>query len=163
MAASGASPTQVSSERRVEMKKFLRVFAWSLPLVALLVLFFIWPRIHEDRPECPHDYPEAYPTTLISDKITNVPEYHDCQRFLVKDDHGGLKYDSLEAIFVRYKLDTLYRNHMRNPDARLQGGVSASTEFEPQGLLVVGQVLSYGDYAPLGIKTGSDCLVLSWN
>jgi len=151
------------------MKKLLRFVAWLLPLAAVILMVIMWPKWHtlrEGRPECPHDYPTDDPNSknhfLIPGVITNVPEYHDCQRFLVKNGNGGLKYDSLEAIFVRYELDTVYRTYRPRPDSGKLGAVPVASEFYPNGLEVVGQVLSYGDYAPLGIKTGSDCLVLHW-
>jgi hypothetical protein len=157
---------QESSERRVKMKKLLRFVSWLLPVAAVIVAVLIWPRLSEDRPECPHDWTDHDTTSTnhlsIPDAITNVPEYHDCQRFLVKNEDGNLVYDSLEAIFVRYDLETLYRIHPRSKDLESLGAVPVDSELKPNGLLVVGQVLSYGDYAPLGIKSGSDCLVLDW-
>lgn len=154
------------------MSKQLRWVAWLLPVVAVLV-FILWRNPHwwsshpEDRPECPHiwtDKDTANTNHLsIPGPIVNIPEYHDCQRFLVKNASGGLKYDSMEAIFVRYKLDSFYRSHGRRPDAPSNPSAAPTApDFDPNGFEVVGQVLSYGDYAPLGIKTGSDCLVLRW-
>ena len=132
----------------------------------MIVLITLWWSHHNDgRPECPHNWLESRTPTnhfLIPGKITNVPEYHDCQRFLVKNGEGGLKYDSLEAIFVRYELDTVYRTYWQRPDSENRGTFSVAPEINPNGLEVVGQLLSYGDYSPLGIKTGNDCLILRW-
>lgn len=41
-----------------------------------------------------------------SGPITNIPEFHDCQRFVSRD---GAKFDSLFAIFASFKLDSLTR------------------------------------------------------
>lgn len=148
------------------MKKLVKIVAWLLPLAALIIVVLIWSPLGEDRPECPHDWTDHDTALsnhlLIPGVITNVPEYHDCQRFLVKNGNGKLIYGSLEAIFVRYELDTIYRTYRPRPDSEKPGAVPVSSGFIPNGLKVVGQVLSYGDYAPLGIKTGSDCLVLDW-
>lgn len=47
--------------------------------------------------ECGHDGP-ALPSSLI-DAIKAVPEFHDCQRFIVEE-HGALRYDSVFAIYA---------------------------------------------------------------
>ncbi len=158
---------RVSPRQGVEMKKPLSFVAWLVGLGAVIVAGMIWLKHPADRPECPHDWAAADSSHtnhfLIPDLITNVAEYHDCQRFLVKDEKGGLKYDSLEAIFVRYHLDSVYGIFRGSRDEDDREAIPSVSAFKPNGLEVVGQVLSYGDYAPLGIKTGSDCLVLSWN
>jgi hypothetical protein len=83
----------------------------------------------------------------LSDPITDVPEFHDCQRFIpTPSTLGGsrspIPYDSLYAIFAAFRLDTL--------------GAFAG-EFVP-----VATVYSYGGrYDPLGIRPGFNCLVLS--
>ena len=155
------------------MKEQRRMIVWLLPVAAVLVMVLMWGAPHwwpnhtEDRPECPHTVTDFDISNtnhlLIPGPIANIPEYHDCQRFLVKNANGELKYDSMEAIFVRYKIDTIYRSFGRGLDLRnRQGAVPVASEFIANGFQVVGQVLSYGDYAPLGITSGSDCLVLQW-
>jgi hypothetical protein len=38
---------------------------------------------------------DSFPQLAVAGRITNIPEYHDCQRFVVNE-----KYDSLYAVFV---------------------------------------------------------------
>ncbi len=147
------------------MKKQLTFVAWLLGLGALMVAGIIWLKPPAGRPECPHDWTADTTDSnhfLIPGLITDVPEYHDCQRFLVKNGKGGLKYDSLEAIFVRYKLDSVYGIFRGREKPNIRDAKPSGTAYASDGFQVVGQVLSYGDYAPLGIKKGNDCLVLKW-
>jgi hypothetical protein len=132
-----------------------------------------WPRdetavLNQDlRPECPHDGmvvkllerkgEEAVLQSIpLSGPISDVPEFHDCQRFVPTQTFfqrfmaglptarpGKLLYDSLYAIFAAFRLDSL--------PAVLQGYGSP-----------VATIYSYGGrYDPLGIKPGFNCLVLS--
>ena len=88
-------------------------------------------RLHTDRPECPQTYdtiplfPVKDPRTAISGTtpssgpvpgasalsapgpITDIPEFHDCQKFVVRDPDGRQRFDSLYAIFAAFKLDTI--------------------------------------------------------
>ncbi len=45
----------------------------------------------------------------LSGPITNIPEFHDCQRFLVPvaGQRDSVRYDSLYAIFAAFKLDSI--------------------------------------------------------
>jgi len=116
-----------------------------------------------ERPECPHDslivklisekgrFLRLVNSIPLSDPISDVPEFHDCQRFVRRISFlqwllGGRpreRYDSLYAIFAAFKLDTL-------PAALEGNGVPVAT------------IYSYGGtYEPLGIKPGFNCLVLS--
>ena len=77
----------------------------------------------------------------LSHGIANVPEYHDCQRFI--DSTGA--YGSVYAIFAAYRLKRL--------DSA--GGaltVPVGTIYTPDGT-----------YDPLGIKPGFNCLWLTKN
>ena len=71
----------------------------------------------------------------LSDPVSNVPEYHDCQRFI-----DSSQYGSTYAIFAAFRLDTV------------SGGtaVPVATIYTPDGT-----------YGALGIKPGFNCLVLS--
>ena len=74
----------------------------------------------------------------LSGPIANIPEYHDCQRFI--DSSGS--YDSVYAIFAAFHLDTL--------DSALASGlIPVGTIYTPDGT-----------YGPLGIKPGFNCLIL---
>ncbi len=42
---------------------------------------------------------------LLAGPITNIPEFHDCQKFLKSGDNGAMQYDSLFAIFAVPSLD----------------------------------------------------------
>jgi len=52
--------------------------------------------------ECPNHGSHADTFTLPG-QITNIPEFHDCQRFMI----DGRTYDSVYAIFARFRLDTV--------------------------------------------------------
>jgi hypothetical protein len=68
----------------------------------------------------------------LSEPVTDIPEYHDCQRFV---EFGG--YGSVYAIFAAFRLD------------KLSGGPVA-TIYTPNGT-----------YTPLGIQAGFNCLFLT--
>ena len=76
-----------------------------------------------------HDIP-------LSEPVTNIPEYHDCQRFLTGS--GGL--GSTYAVFVAFRLDHV----VLGPAA-----VPVATIYTPNGV-----------YDYLGIKPGFNCLFL---
>mgnify|MGYP001575602593 FL=1 len=81
--------------------------------------------------------------------ISSVPEFHDCQRFIVQDDSTGAeRYAGLMAIFARYGLD-----------AAFYSATNHSTVIQKQGLWVA-QVAAEEDYAPLDIARGFNCLAL---
>ncbi len=85
-------------------------------------------RVDYQRPECPQRWdslpifpdgreargvmavPSAAPATApattlaLSGPITDIPEFHDCQKFLLDK---GTTYDSLYAVFAAYKLDSI--------------------------------------------------------
>lgn len=75
-------------------------------------------------------------TIPLSQPITNIPEYHDCQRFIDSSGH----YGSVYAIFAAFLLDTV------------SGGQSTpvATIYTPDGT-----------YSPLGIMPGFSCLLLA--
>jgi len=52
--------------------------------------------------ECPNHGSHTETFTLPG-QITNIPEFHDCQRFMI----DGRTYDSVYAIFARFRLDTV--------------------------------------------------------
>jgi hypothetical protein len=112
------------------------------------------------RPECPMDslrlkavrivdrQPVSYTLTQIpiSGSITNVPEYHDCQRFVVDSGQGPV-YGPMVAIFAHHALDSLYDELA---DTSLGSASQAAAE-----------IYSYdGDYEPLSIRRGFNCLYL---
>jgi len=127
------------------------------------------------RPECPMTQVALADTTdtvvAISGPITNIPEFHDCQRFVV-----GKKYDSLYAIFAGYHLE-LSPNLRLTPAQINPPSGSSSTAIGPTGankakpplnqISLEGTGYTYaeiytwgGNYPPLGIKPGFNCLYL---
>ena len=82
-----------------------------------------------------------------SEPITNIPEFHDCQRL-----QKAGTYDSLYAIFASFQLDSLSRRF------RLDSGLAA-TEGRPHGIVPAATIYSHGGtYPELGIEPGFNCL-----
>jgi hypothetical protein len=119
------------------------------------------------RPECGHQWADSVKVDQVKD-IIDVPEFHDCQRFLVPDG-TGYKYDKLFAIFVSQTIRSL--------DARLgpvqqlvvvptgtstvvpiQPGTPTATSVTSLRAGMVAVVYAEGSYATLGIETGLNCL-----
>jgi len=80
-----------------------------------------------------HDIP-------LSEPVTNIPEYHDCQRFLTGTDSFGATY----AVFVAFRLNGVLPGL---PGANAH--VPVATIYTPDGV-----------YDYLGIKPGFNCLFL---
>ncbi len=126
-----------------------------------------------DRPECPHTWDKDVSRQLpIPGPLTNIPEYHDCQRFLIPNkDGGGLKYIEMEAIFVRYRADSVFDSaavlivpaQTDTAGGRNLWNPILAPATPTTHLAVVGQVLSYGKYAPLGIVDTYSCILLEWD
>jgi hypothetical protein len=144
-------------------------------LVAIAVIVIKKQQLQKHR-ECPHDWSQldsldTNHQLTIPGVITNVPEYHDCQRFLL-DNSGAGKYGALEAIFVLDSItekyaaskavalsdrDLVVLRKAQNPViAQYPGPVPLVL------LLTVAEVYSEGDYEPLGIKQGFDCIEFLW-
>lgn len=63
-----------------------------------------------DAQECPMDDPTTGDTLRLPGTITFVPEFHDCQRFIVRRRtwfSTSREYSALHAIWVRDRLDTV--------------------------------------------------------
>jgi hypothetical protein len=100
------------------------------------------------RPECPHDWDFKGGQMAAVGPTINVPEFHDCQRFIVYV-HGEPRYDSLYAIFATDSLamlDTML--------AQLDTGETGSVA------LAAAEVYAEGIYPLLGIRTPFSCLYL---
>src|SRR5688572_31650137 len=71
---------------------------WKWPIAGIVGLLVLWAvlRPPPGRPECPHD--PGHET--IAGKYTPVPEYHDCQRLVVKGVRGRLVYGKTAALFL---------------------------------------------------------------
>ena len=123
------------------------------------------------RPECPHDgvmimkddegrlYVE--PSTVSHEEyLPDIPELHDCQRFIVRDARGDLAYDSLYAIFARPTGILSFREMRFTTDTLLPP--NQSNQVFNASPTAVALITSYGGtYAPLGIRPGVSCLYLS--
>ena len=81
-----------------------------------------------------------------ADSIADIPEFHDCQRFIELSAAGALKYGELYAIYRSNDLETL-RGRLK-PAAAMTSMVGA----------VIYSVEGY--YAPLGLAPGFNCLYL---
>jgi hypothetical protein len=133
-----------------------------------------WPRAvggPGDLVECGHDADHV--SSPVIDAIRDVPEFHDCQRFIVHE-RSARRYDSLHAIYAASYLDTL--TTVLGP-LLIEPQESVSQRREPKvirtgtGTLVitdrlvvdhraatVAVILSGGPYAALGIEPGLNCL-----
>jgi hypothetical protein len=98
--------------------------------------------------------------------IQNVPEFHDCQRFLVMNTvTNELRYDSLFAIFATDRpgrLDTLALLDTLSPSMEARrDSVQRLAGFEATDALPSAEIWADGnDYDPLGIGAGFNCLYL---
>lgn len=114
-----------------------------------------------DRPECPHDWDweelsdpqrrlEVEGEVLsVPAEIQNVPEFHDCQRFLVLDPAtNALRYDSLFAIFAWNNLP------------QLSGMLGELAEDGSPDAVAAAEIYAENDYDTLGIEDGFNCLYL---
>jgi hypothetical protein len=123
-----------------------------------------------DMPECPHAWDSVAfsvgrESTVVNvggqldgpGRITNVPEFHDCQRFIV-DEGDAVRYDSLFAIFATFRLadtDSLWTADSIAAAGGTPHGGFTGAEWLPGAL-----ILAWNDYDRLGIKTGFNCLYL---
>jgi hypothetical protein len=134
-----------------------------------------------EMPECPHEWSdstaEGWPSSgqlAIPGPITNVPEYHDCQRFLIPVG-SELKYDSLQAIFVRHNLEGVYNDNSAIVVPAVPGsflsvaaqdptlGIATVVSSGSGRLVTIATIYSEGPYAPLGIFQRFQCVVLFWD
>lgn len=84
-----------------------------------------------------------------SEPITDIPEFHDCQRLIVAGE-----YDSLYAIFAAFRLDSLTATFGHDSSLAIDEG-------RPYGIVPVATIYSHGGkYLPLGIEPGFNCLFL---
>lgn len=82
-----------------------------------------------------------------SEPITDIPEFHDCQR-LIRDGH----FDSLYAIFASFRLESLPSTFGHDSSSAAQGG-------RQYGIVPVATIYSHGgEYPTLGIEPGFNCL-----
>jgi len=140
--------------------------------IFLAISFYLWNRhitgqiATSGLPECPH-YWETFkiphgPTIRlenglsVSGRITSVPEFHDCQRFVNRDS----TYGPLVAIFASFRLDSLsdslYRlnkNETFITGTRITSAVTVAEVFNQDPV----------PYPALGIAPGFNCLHLYYD
>ena len=116
-----------------------------------------------DSPECPGPYiaipifKDSGMTTVleyrqmveIADDISKVPEFHDCQRFVIRGDSAPV-YGPLYAVFASDRLD----------QATFLSGGRGSGGL-PRAFAAAEVYTKLGNYPALGIKRGFSCLYLS--
>jgi hypothetical protein len=111
------------------------------------------------RPECPgagfavrvdtgeHALPALITQIPFVDPITDIPEFHDCQRFITRDGAYGDRY----AIFATAKLDSLALGWEEDSAA------NAATRVRRLAAVIYSWG---GTYQPLGIGPGFNCLYM---
>lgn len=102
---------------------------------------------------------------LISRDVSDVPEFHDCQRLIVTSQvvsipsgrNGGptpsKSYGEMAAVLVRYRFDAVLLARLGS-----EGNDSIGTTGLPAA-----EIISEGEYLPLGIQAGFNCLLLAEN
>jgi hypothetical protein len=108
--------------------------------------------------------------------IQNVPEFHDCQKFMVRDAGGSLGYSDYFAIFAVYDSSFLSRRPERDTLSRtavlaLLDTLPEDSEQTPQledsygfrrgDAIPAAEIVAWANYDPLGIKAGFNCLYLA--
>ncbi len=148
----------------------LAVAAAAPVVVAALVYvgFSPQPRLG-GRPECPITEPDSvivdkpYVSTAakeipVAGVLTHIPEFHDCQRFIVRGlvlpwFWRGWRYGALYAIFASQQLDSLWVPTEKAGD---------TARSRTSDWIVVAEIVSWnGTYGPLGIDSGFNCLYLA--
>ncbi|MGH7469384.1 MAG: hypothetical protein ACRENP_15645 [Longimicrobiales bacterium] len=125
----------------------LSVLVFAVPLVAC-------DREIAERPECPHNPVLRDPAgnvvedISLSGRIIDIPEFHDCQRFIVVA-QSDAKYVDIYAI---YAADTL--EQITDPPGSPQRPRAAATIFS---------YAKKATYDPLGLQPGYSCLYLEWS
>jgi len=148
---------------------------WVAIVAILALLALIWQQCRPDqpaqtgaqpwRPECPHDsiaivvadkeQPSGTKTITdipLASTIDHIAEFHDCQRFIVKDDNTGQeRFGPMVAIFASEDLATLEESLdslLERPAAR-------------DSALAGAEIYNYHEaYDPLFIEHGFNCLFL---
>lgn len=95
----------------------------------------------------------TYTQISLAGPITEVPEFHDCQRFILK---AARTFDSLYAIYASFRLDSL------DEDAGFEivdDSVLPTRPAEVRSAVAAAEIHSWGGtYDSLGILPGFNCL-----
>ena len=127
------------------------------------------------RRDCP-SHQDSLPPLALAGDITNVPEFHDCQRFISED---GNAYEGLYGIFISQLAERLWdslrvlecnatipgqvgsvRDSIDIPQQLLGGGTCPDGQRQPIAIAFA-QIEAFDKpYPPLGVEKGSNCLYL---
>jgi hypothetical protein len=121
-----------------------------------------------DRKECPGPWffikvgngPDITQSS-VAGIYTQVPELHDCQRFIVKRNWGE-EYGALFAVFSSERLDRL-RGDLEQANSRQAPGQPqpGSPGWVTKAVVAAEVHAAGGTYAKLGVRPGFNCLYLS--
>jgi Putative intracellular protease/amidase len=125
----------------------------------------------EARFDCPEhqgvfiQFPGGDTTTFtqlsVPGPLTLIPEFHDCQRLISQN---GVEYGPLVGIFASDRLNQMTVTGARyvDPEAPLAPvtprGAAVVTIPNATQLYAFVEAVAWGDYGPLGIKKGINCL-----
>jgi len=124
------------------------------------------------RSECPKEWTWPREPTVegelavpsgqlsVPAEIQNVPEFHDCQRFLVEH-NGGLVYGERFAIFAARDLswtDTLEMLNDPNLEDAQRDSIISHSRFTGHEAMAAAEIVADGDYDQLKIERGFNCL-----
>jgi hypothetical protein len=142
-----------------------------------------------DRPECPHSWENFFDSTTyeihgaqprpiagnqfsLPGRITDIPEFHDCQRLINHSE--PTRYLEFAAVFARENLSEAFarRSDQKNGFIRDSSGrarlesAGATPPYRTDAEIVrtgiaVAEVVSDMDYPPLGIGRGFNCMYLA--
>jgi hypothetical protein len=116
--------------------------------------------------ECPGERDTLRDTGFVFSFLTNhvpfsnIPEFHDCQRFIVRDSTTQFVYDSLFAIFASFRLNQLAPGVDTSKDTATVTVGQPDTSFLAKTIPVATIFSDHRQYNALGIKPGFNCLFL---
>jgi hypothetical protein len=157
----------------------MKLLRWLALVVIVLAVFFVIRRpasepgmsaadLVQARVECGHDMGDSVDIEQINE-IKDVPEFHDCQRFIVVEG-GKARYDALAAIFAAQTLPALETRlgPAVIPAMVAPGAPPGTTTTVPSTVLrpslanvaaaLTAVVYANAPYSPLGIAPGRNCL-----
>jgi len=139
--------------------------------------------VDDHREDCPHTWrgfrqPGNSGATItriaIAEFTSDIPEFHDCQKLIATDGKSYLRQPT--AIFAHQRLAAQWDNLETMPLSSGSSGGGGTAPGTPGGVntgagsgngsttnaVAIVEILNYGpDYAPLGIKTGFNCLFVA--
>jgi hypothetical protein len=118
----------------------------------------VWPK----EPRYDGDFAVPAGQLSVPAEIQNVPEFHDCQRFLVEDETSReLVYGARYAIFAARDLartDALEMLNDTTLEAEAKDSISRLTGLEAGEAMAAAEIVADADYTPLQIERGFNCL-----